>query len=187
VVGKLTWLGTDSITPTPSCSANATLLQGGHRTAQVGRHDERALRGGERAGNFACGIHVETAGRHRLPLFRIDGHARHFALEYFARRGHINRSARCAVRKLQRTMHDLLGVRTHADFVLVTHITAHQATLVRHVLDPLDEFIATAARFTFLRGRRHASDDEHRCATLGGVVNRAAQRLMMSSADSDSR
>ena len=147
------------------------------RAPDIGGDDQRTLGRRQRAGDLARRIRVEAARRHRPPLPRIDAHARHFALEHFARRRHVHRPARLAVRELQRAMHDLLGVRADADFVFVAHVAAHQATLIRHVLDPLDELVAAAARLAFLRGGRHAGDDEHGHPALRGVVHGAAERL----------
>ena len=131
----------------------------------------------ERAGDLSSAAGRERARRDRLPL-RASMVTRGTSLSSTSRAAVTYTGPRgFAVRELQRAMHDLLGVRADADFVLVTDVAAHQAALVRHVLDPLDEFVAAAARLAFLRGRRHSGDDEHRHASLRRVVNRAAERL----------
>ena len=55
--------------------------------------------------------------------------------------------------ELHRAMNDLLHVRADTNLVVVAHVAADEATLIEHVLQPVDEFVATAARFAFLRRR----------------------------------
>jgi hypothetical protein len=77
--------------------------------------------------------------------------------------------------ELQRSMHDLLHVACVAKLVVVFHILADDAALIGHVLNPLDEFVATADRLALLGGRRQAGEDEHGNSRLRGIVDCSAQ------------
>ena len=79
------------------------------------------------------------------------------------------------MRELHGAVHDLLYVRADANLVVVAHVAAHETALIEHVLQPVNEFVAAAARFAFLRGGRHAGEHEHGHTPLRGVVNRAGQ------------
>src|ERR1700676_4702785 len=46
-----------------------------------------------------------------------------------------------------------------------------------HILDPLDEFVATARAFAFLGRGRCACEDEYRYPSLGGVMYRPGEGL----------
>ena len=68
-------------------------------------------------------------------------------LHHFARPDEIDRPfAGSAMSDLQRSMHDLFHVARRAQLIVVFHVRADDAALIRDVLDPLDEFIAAAGR-----------------------------------------
>ena len=74
-------------------------------------------------------------------------------------------------------MHQLLHVRADADFVVVAHVATHDAALIEHVLDPVDELVAAATRLAFLGRGRGTGEDENGYSPFRRVVNRAGEGL----------
>ncbi len=60
--------------------------------------------------------------------------------------------------------------------MVVFHVLAEDATLVGDVLEPMDEFVASAEEFALLGRGRHAGIDEHRRAAPRDIVDRASER-----------
>ena len=60
--------------------------------------------------------------------------------------------------------------------MVVFHVLAEDATLVGDVLEPMDEFVASAEEFALLGRWRHAGVDEHGRTAPRNIVDRAAER-----------
>ena len=98
-------------------------------------------------------------------------------LHDFARARQVNGTFGIAAGELERARHQLLHSGGDAHFALVAHISAHDAALIVDILNPLNKLVAAAFEFAFLRERRRAGENKNRDSALGGIVNRAGQRL----------
>ena len=74
-------------------------------------------------------------------------------------------------------MHQLLDVSAGADLVVVLDVAAHDAALVGHVLDPVDELVPAAGELAPQGVGGGAGEDEHRHPAAHGVGDRAAHVL----------
>ena len=166
-----------SSTPMPSV-APASPVRDGRRVAADERGDEqRRSRFCDRIGGSlfravfrrAAAGHGESSRQRRSSVSGVPLHHLARAGRYTGPFGSL--WAICSAR------HDLLDVLRRAQLVVVFHVAAHDAALVAHVLNPVDELVAAAAQLALLRERRTAGEDEYRDARPCGIVHGAGQRL----------
>ena len=156
------------------------LHQCGHRSrvaAQVGRDDQRVAAPGQRGRDLARRLAGE-GGRARGRVLRgVGGVGLERLLHHLARADQVDRAGRLAARDLQRAVHKLLDVAAGADLVVVLDVAAHDAALVGHILDPVNELVPPAGQLAGDGERRGAGEDQHGDAAAHRVADRAAEVL----------
>ena len=112
-----------------------------------------------------------------LPARGIDRHRRDFFLEHLARGHQIGRTLGIAGGDLERAVDHLLDVAAGAQLIFVLHVAAQDASLVGHVLEPVDELVAAALELAFLGIGRCPGKNQHGDAALGDVVDGSGHGL----------
>ncbi len=144
--------------------------------ADVGGHHQRAPGGHQVVEDLGHGVFAQRRGLERRESRGRDLHRLGALLHHLARAGQVDGALGVALGELQGPEDHLLDVGAGAQLGLVLDVAAHDAALVRHVLQPHDELVAAALELALLGEGRQAREDQHRGAALGGVVDGAAER-----------